>query len=91
MYVLFDTFERARATKVVAGSYPPKLWAVCRFLLLALAGLPPLSVFFLKRLIFASLLTASTATTPAALLAVVGTVVSVFYYLTFIAPRFLVH
>lgn len=80
--VLFSLFSFLRVNKVIFGGCGFKHWGFVSLLILRLSGVPPFSVFYLKVGVVYYIINYY-AFIPFVLL---GSVLSIYYYLTFIIP-----
>ena len=82
--VLFFFFGRNYVLKVVGGSVSFKDLFFINLLVLAMAGIPPFAVFFLKAFIVYGLLEYGLVV----VFMIFGAMLSIYSYLTFVIPRF---
>lgn len=82
--VLFFWFTKNHTLKIVSGGKNVKSFFAVGVLMLAMSGIPPFAVFFLKALIIYYLVSYPVI----AVFIILGAMLSIYYYLTFVIPRF---
>ena len=81
--VLFFWFSKNYTLKIVSGSKNFKSYFLLSILMLTMSGIPPFSIFFLKALVVYCLLVYPII----AVFVIFGSMLSIYYYLTFVVPR----
>jgi len=81
--LLFKILHQLKILKVIINKNISKNLFYINIILLALAGIPPFPIFFLKLLIFKRIL----PYLPIIIIIVLSAVISVYFYLTFVIAR----
>lgn len=82
--VLFFWFIKNHTLKIVSGGKNVKSFFAVSVLMLAMSGIPPFAIFFLKALIVYYLVSYPIVV----VFIILGAMLSIYYYLTFVVPRF---
>lgn len=85
--VLFLYFHFYHVLKVIRGGYTYKAWLGITLLMLTLSGVPPFSLFFMKVMALYLLSNYWVVT----FLLILGSMLSIYYYLMFVIPRLAVY